>query len=107
MNPTINNNVNTKGAPTITIATKNTILSKEPFIINQLLLLLSELLALLARTVRVRALSAVLTDVASTLGVLAGLLRILAVTGHDGNKEIMRKERVLRGEDEWPKRSEE
>ena len=51
---------------------------------QQLLLLLSELLALLARTVRVRALSTVLTDVASTLGILAGLLRIRTVTRHGG-----------------------
>ena len=60
---------------------RNTLLSKES-LITQLLLLLSKLLALLTGTVRVRALSAVLADVAGALGVLAGLLRIFAFTGH-------------------------
>lgn len=45
-------------------------------------LLPSQLLAFITWTVRVGALSAVLTDVASTLGVLAGLLRIRTRARH-------------------------
>lgn len=45
-------------------------------------LLSCQLLAFLTRAVRVSALSAVLADVASTLGVLAGLLRIRTRARH-------------------------
>ena len=46
---------------------------------------LFKLLALLAGAVGVRALSAVLADVAGALGVLAGLLRIRTGTRHYDN----------------------
>lgn len=62
---------------------RNTLLSKESPII-QLLLLLSKFLALFAGAIRMRALSAVLANVAGTFGVLAGLFRVFALTRHIG-----------------------
>ena len=62
---------------------RNTLLSKESPII-QLLLLLSKFLALFAGAIRMRALSAVLANVAGTLRVLAGLFRVFALTRHIG-----------------------